>query len=113
MYYKSLLNIHPLISIMCFQAVIQEHQSSELLFELEYQHPWFRPSCCNTYRNNYRDIDEIETDQMNRGRENNNDENGTYTSERNDRRLQRRTESPTNRGRNGVLTEMAPVVITD
>ena len=98
---------------MFSQAVIQEHQSSELLFELEFQHPWFRPSCCNTYRNNYRDIDEIETDQMNRGRENNNDENGTYTSERNDRRLQRRTESPTNRGRNGVLTEMAPVVITD
>ena len=98
---------------MFCQAVIQEHQSSELLFELEYRHPWFRLSCCNTNWNDYRDIEEVSVDQVNSVRGNNNDENGntrsefSNTCELSDRRLQRRTESPSNRGRNGVITEMA------
>ena len=91
-----------------------------MLFELEFRHPWFRPTCCNTNWNDYREIEEVPIGQTNRQRENNSDENEnfhrsqfSYTEERNERRLQRRTESPTNRGRNGVLTDMPPHVISD
>ena len=83
---------------------------------MEFRHPWFRPSCCNTNWNDYREIEEVTADQSDRAHESHSDENGnhrrefSYTSERNDRRLQRRTESPTHRG---PSTEMAPLVLSD
>jgi hypothetical protein len=94
--------------------VIQEYQSSELLFEVEYRHPWFRGTpCSSTNWNDYREIEEVTTsEQIERGYEthNNNDENDNHRPSYTRERRERRTESPINRGPN---TDRAPVFLND
>ena len=95
--------------------MIQEYQSSELLFEVEYRHPWFRGTSCSSSSNwnDYREIEEAPTsEQVERRNEthNNNDENDNHRTSYTLERRERRTESPINRGPN---TDRAPVFLND
>ena len=94
--------------------MIQEYQSSELLFEVEYRHPWFQgTSCSSSNWNDYREIEEAPTsEQVERGNEthNNNDENDNHRTSYTLERRERRTESPINRGPN---TDRTPVFLND
>ena len=90
---------------------MEEFQSSELLFEVEYRHPWCRPVCCTPW-NEYRDIEEVNPEQTDRGQ---GDENGNhsrslnYTSEQSDSSSRGR-QSPPHRGPG---TEMSRLVLND
>jgi hypothetical protein len=60
------------------QALIEEYQTDELLFDVEFRHPWCRVDFCSLNRIDYHEITE---NQIENGLENQTDENSNNTSE--------------------------------
>ena len=81
---------------------------------MEFRHPYFRPTFCNTSWNEYREIEDVTVDDTERGATTQNDENGNYrnesTIEHTTERNQRITETPQRRVR---ITEIAPLVLSE